>query len=66
MWAIAATPIRRWLLLAAAVPSGAATARALARRIEERRGRTRVSGGLRRLEALLERGSRHGRRRRAR
>jgi hypothetical protein len=46
MWALLSTRLRTWLLLAVAVPLAGALARAVARRLEQRNGPTRLSRAL--------------------
>ena len=46
MWALLSTRLRTWLLFAIAVPLAGVLARAVARRIERRKGPTRLSRAL--------------------
>jgi hypothetical protein len=46
MWALLSTRLRTWLLLAVAVPVAGAIARAVARRLEQRNGSTKLSRAL--------------------
>jgi hypothetical protein len=58
MLALFSTRLRTWLLLTVALPLGGVLARALARRIEQRHGETRVTRSLYKASDLVSRRSR--------
>jgi hypothetical protein len=58
MWAFFSRRLRTWLILSVAVPLGGALARAIARRLEERRGASRTTRALYQAGDLARRGNR--------
>ncbi len=61
MWVFFTARLRRWLILAVAVPVATLLVRTLRKQIEKRSGQTRLTRGLARAEQL---GRRRGRKRR--
>lgn len=55
MWALFSTRLRTWVLFTVALPLGGVLARAIARRLEQRHGETRLTRSLYRASDLVSR-----------
>lgn len=62
MWVFFTARLRRWLVLAVAVPVGTLLVRTVRRQIEKRSGETRLTRGLSSVEQIGQRSRRRKRR----